>query len=144
MASEPQAPGRTESRVPIQSDADVVVARQKGRARAAAAGRSGTGLTVVAPALAELARNIVAYAVRGEVVLRLVESAGRRGIEVVARDQGPGIADVALALQDGYSTGHGLGLGLPGTRRLMDEFSIQSAPGKGTIISVRKWAHNRP
>lgn len=142
MASEPQAPGRAESRVPILSDADVVVARQRGRELAAEAGLSGTDLTVVATAISELARNIVLYAGRGEMVLSVVQSAGRQGVEVVARDQGPGIADVDRALQDGYSTGNGLGLGLPGTRRLMDEFVIESALGKGTTIVVRKWANS--
>jgi serine/threonine-protein kinase RsbT len=93
----------------------------------------------VATAISELARNIVRYAVRGEIILRLVQNDGKKGIEVVANDDGPGIPDVGLAMQDGYSTSGGLGLGLPGTRRLMDDFEITSDFGKGTTVTVRRW-----
>jgi serine/threonine-protein kinase RsbT len=96
-------------------------------------------MAVVATAISELARNIVRYAVRGEIILRLVQNNGKRGIEVVAADDGPGIADIGLAMQDGYSTSGGLGLGLPGTRRLMDDFEITSDFGKGTTVTVRRW-----
>jgi serine/threonine-protein kinase RsbT len=125
--------------VAIGSDADVVVAREKGRTLAAQCGFSSTDLTVIATAISELARNIVRYAVRGEIILRLIEEDGRRGVEVVATDNGPGIPDVALAMQDGYSTSRSLGLGLPGVRRLMDEFEIASESGMGTTITLRKW-----
>jgi serine/threonine-protein kinase RsbT len=128
-----------EVRVSIDCDADIVAARQKGRELASHCGFPSTDLAVVATAISELARNIVRYAVRGEVILRLVDNNGKRGIEVVAADDGPGIPDIALAMQDGYSTSGGLGLGLPGTRRLMDEFEIASDFGKGTTVTVRRW-----
>ena len=89
--------------------------------------------------VAELGRNILTYAGSGEIVLRPAHAGSRRGISVVARDRGPGIPDVPLALQDGYSTSNSLGLGLPGTRRLMDEFAIDSAVGRGTTVTAKKW-----
>jgi serine/threonine-protein kinase RsbT len=95
---------------------------------------------LVATAISELARNIVDYAKRGEIILELAEHEARRGMVVIARDEGPGIPDVERAMQDGYSTGNGLGLGLPGVRRLMDEFEIVSQVGKGTTITAKKWA----
>jgi len=125
--------------VAVGSDVDIVTARQKGRELAAQCGLSATDLAVVATAISELARNIVRYAVRGEIILRRVDNGSKRGVEVVATDDGPGISDVPLALQDGYSTSGGLGLGLPGVRRLMDEFDIVSKFGKGTTVTVRKW-----
>jgi len=126
-------------RVPIDRDADIVAARQKGRELAARCGFPTTDLAVIATAISELARNIVRYALHGEIVLKLVEENGRRGIEVVASDDGPGIPDVTRAMQDGYSTSGSLGLGLPGTRRLMDDFEIASDFGKGTKVTVRRW-----
>jgi len=128
-----------EVRVSIDCDADIVSARQKGRQLASQCGFPSTDLAVVATAISELARNIVRYAVRGEVTLRLINNNGKRGIEVVAADDGPGIPDIEMAMQDGYSTSGGLGLGLPGTRRLMDEFEITSSFGKGTTVTVRRW-----
>jgi serine/threonine-protein kinase RsbT len=128
-----------EVRVAIDSDADIVSARQKGREKASQCGFPSTDLAVVATAISELARNIVRYAVRGEIILRLIDDNGRRGVEVVAADDGPGIPDVSLAMQDGYSTSGSLGLGLPGVRRLMDEFEITSDFGKGTTVTTRKW-----
>lgn len=125
--------------MPVGADVDIVTARQKGRELAAQCGLSSTDLAVVATAISELARNIVRYAVRGEIILRRVDNGSKRGVEVVATDDGPGISDVPLALQDGYSTSGGLGLGLPGVRRLMDEFDIVSKFGKGTTVTVRKW-----
>jgi serine/threonine-protein kinase RsbT len=128
-----------EIRVPIEREEDVVLARQKGRELAAAAGFSVTDRTIIALAISEIARNIVSYAERGDVSLDAITTGARRGIQIVARDSGPGIADVALAMQDGYSTGRSLGLGLPGAKRLMDEFEIVSSPGSGTTIVMRKW-----
>ena len=128
-----------EVRVSIDCDADIVSARQKGRQLASQCGFPSTDTAVVATAISELARNIVRYAVRGEVILRLVDDNGRRGIEVVAADDGPGIPDIGLAMQDGYSTSGGLGLGLPGVRRIMDEFDITSEPDRGTTVTVTKW-----
>jgi serine/threonine-protein kinase RsbT len=124
--------------VPIERDGDVVLARQKGRGLAASCGFSNTEQTLIALAISELARNIVSYARRGEVSMSLLDGE-RRGIEVIARDEGPGIADIELALRDGYSTSKSLGLGLPGTRRVMDEFHIESTLGAGTTVTIRKW-----
>jgi serine/threonine-protein kinase RsbT len=125
--------------VPITADVDVVSARQRGRELAAETGFSSGDQTVIAAAISEIARNILMYAKRGEIVLRVVMNGDQDGLVVVARDQGPGIPDVPRALQDGYSTSGGLGLGLPGARRLMDEFEIVSGPGKGTTITMKKW-----
>jgi len=130
---------RAASVVPISSSADIVTARQQGRALASSVGFSGSDLTVIATAISELARNIIEYAKTGEIVLSQDEADGRPGIVIVARDEGPGIPDVARALSAGYSTGMGLGLGLPGVRRLMDEFDITSNVGRGTTVAVRKW-----
>ena len=102
-------------------------------------GFSSTDLTLLATAISEVARNITTYAGEGEVALRVLNHGGRQGIEVVATDNGPGIADVELAMQDGFTTGNGLGLGLPGTRRLVDEFDLRTAPGSGTSIRLVKW-----
>ena len=128
-----------EIHVPISSDADIVIARQQGRALAERIGFAGGNLAVVATAISEVARNIVEYAKRGEIVLKPVNQGGRQGLTVMARDQGPGIPDIALAMQDGYSTAKGLGLGLPGARRLMDEFEIISKVGRGTTVTMKKW-----
>jgi serine/threonine-protein kinase RsbT len=133
------APDQAE-RISIESDADVVIARQRARALAVGLDMPSTDQTLLATAISEIARNITAYAVRGEVLLDLVrDDNGRRGIRVVAVDEGPGIADLERALTDGYTTGGGLGLGLPGARRLVDEFDIQTAPGEGTRVTLVKW-----
>lgn len=128
-----------ETRVPVRADADVVLVRQKGREVAAAAGFTGSELTLIATAISEIARNIVKFAVRGEFVFSVVEEDGRTGVRMVARDSGPGIEDVPRALQDGYSTYRGLGLGLPGARRLMDDFAVASEVGEGTTVTMTKW-----
>lgn len=125
--------------VAINNESDIVTARQEGRRLAAHRGFSSTEQTLIATAISELARNIVEYAKRGEIVLAAIEREGRRGVWIVARDQGPGISDIGLAMRDGWSTAKSLGMGLPGTRRLMDEFDLESAPGKGTSVSVKKW-----
>jgi serine/threonine-protein kinase RsbT len=129
-----------EVRVAIRTDADVVTARQEARAMGAGLGFSSTDLTLLATAISEIARNITTYAGEGEVALRTLNSGGRRGVEVVATDNGPGIDDVELAMQDGYTTGNGLGLGLPGTRRLVDEFELDTTPGGGTKVRLVKWS----
>jgi serine/threonine-protein kinase RsbT len=126
-------------RVSIKSDVDVVGARQRGREMAARLGFSAGDQAVVAAAISEVARNILTYATRGDVALRVVEDGDRRGITIIARDRGPGIDDIARALRDGYSTSGGLGLGLPGARRLMDEFHIASSPGRGTTVTMKVW-----
>ncbi|OLD80195.1 MAG: ATP-binding protein [Ignavibacteria bacterium 13_1_40CM_2_61_4] len=125
--------------VPIASDVDVVTARQQGRSVAADAGFSSGDQTVIAAAISELARNILMYARRGEIALTVISNGDRQGVVVIARDQGPGIPDVGRALQDGYSTSGGLGLGLPGARRLMDEFDVSSVVGQGTTVTMKKW-----
>jgi serine/threonine-protein kinase RsbT len=141
MFSNPRAHAgaREESVVTISSSADIVTARQRGRALAAALGFSGSDLTLIATAISELARNIIEYATTGEIVLSQENGESRPGIVIVARDEGPGIPDLSRALSAGYSTGPGLGLGLPGVRRLMDDFQITSNAGRGTTVSVRKW-----
>jgi len=116
-----------------------VVACQKGRALAARLGFSSDDQVIVVIAISEVTRNIVRYARTGEIILSPIRRGDRRGIVVVARDEGPGIPDIEQALQDGYSTGGGLGLGLSGAKRLMDEFEIVSTVGKGTTIEMRKW-----
>jgi serine/threonine-protein kinase RsbT len=128
-----------EQRIPIRTDEDIVRARQEGRALAAQAGFSPSDLTVIASAISELARNIFSYAGRGEIEFRLVERSGQRGIRVVARDEGPGIHDPERALEDGFSTAGRLGLGLPGVRRLVDQFELKSTVGVGTEITMHKW-----
>ena len=125
--------------MPVSRDADIVVARQKAREAAAKAGFSGTDLTLIATAVSEIARNIVKFARRGEFTFSIVTEPGRTGLLMTARDSGPGIADLPQALQDGYSTYRGLGLGLPGARRLMDEFDIVTEVGKGTTVTMAKW-----
>ena len=128
-----------EIRVAINSDQDIVTARQKGRALAMEAGFSTGDATLIATAISELARNIVSYARKGEITLKTVSASVRQGILIVASDNGPGIPDIRQAMRDGFSTSGSLGLGLPGVRRLMDEFEITSQPGKGTMVAVKKW-----
>jgi serine/threonine-protein kinase RsbT len=128
-----------EIRIAISTDTDIITARQAGRTLAARVGCSSTDLTEVATAISEIARNIVTYAGQGEIVMRQVEQTHRRGIEIVANDEGPGITDIDRALEDGFTTGPGLGLGLPGARRLMDDFRVTSTPGRGTQVTMHKW-----
>jgi serine/threonine-protein kinase RsbT len=125
--------------VPIDREVDIVAARRTARELATQVGFSGSDLTIIATAISEVARNIVVYANRGEIVLSAVQRGNRRGVLVVARDEGPGIPDILLAMRDGFSTGKSLGLGLPGAKRMMDEFEISSEVGKGTTITMRKW-----
>lgn len=129
----------TEVHVRIQSSADIVAARQQARALASQAGFSHSNLTIIATAVSEVARNIVEYATQGEVIITLLNDANKKGVEIVAADHGPGITDVSTVMRDGYSTGKGLGIGLPGARRLMDEFDIASEIGKGTTVTMKKW-----
>jgi serine/threonine-protein kinase RsbT len=130
----------SEARIAIQRDGDIITVRQKGRDLAVEAGFSGSDLTVIATAISEIARNIIVFAQKGEVTLSVAQKGDRRGLVVVAEDHGPGIPDIEQAMRDGFSTGRSLGLGLPGAKRLMDEFEIQSEVGKGTIITMKKWA----
>jgi serine/threonine-protein kinase RsbT len=127
-----------EIHVRIDSDLDIVVARQKGRELGNGLGFGSTDLALIATAISELARNIVLYAQGGEIILKS-EDSDPSGILVTAFDEGPGIPDVGRALHDGYSTSGSLGLGLPGVRRLMDEFDIVSEVGRGTTVIAKKW-----
>ena len=129
----------SETRVPIRSDEDIVTARQKGRRLALELGFDGSEVTLIAAAISEVSRNIVEYAKRGEIILRPENHGARRGLCVVARDEGPGIANLAQAMQYGYSSGSGLGVGLPGAKWLMDEFDIESKLGVGTTVTMKKW-----
>jgi serine/threonine-protein kinase RsbT len=128
-----------EVRVEIHTDKDVVTAREQGRAIAAGLGFSSVDLTLIVTAISEVARNIVLYADHGEMLISEVQDSTRKGISVVATDSGPGIPDIGKAMQDSYSTGNGLGLGLPGSRRLMDDFEIESKVGQGTTVRMAKW-----
>jgi serine/threonine-protein kinase RsbT len=125
-------------RIPITADPDIVAARTAVRSLASSLAFGPTELTVIATAVSEVCRNIVRFAGSGEVVVELLDSP-RRGLQVVARDAGPGIDDVDAAMADGFSTYGGLGLGLPGVRRLMDEFAVASEPGHGTTVTMTKW-----
>ena len=129
-----------ETRVPIKQGGDIITARQQGRALAAQLGFSSADQTLIATAISEMARNILVYAKVGEIILR-PQRDGRAGLVIIARDEGPGIPDLNRALQDGYSTSGSLGMGLPGTKRIMDEFSIASEVGRGTTVTMKKWKH---
>jgi serine/threonine-protein kinase RsbT len=125
--------------IPILSDVDIVEARMVSRSLAKYIGFDGADQVMIATAVSEVARNIIEYAKSGKVVLSVVQDHSRRGLEVVARDEGPGIADIPQAMTDGFSTSRGLGLGLPGSRRLMDEFLLESKVRQGTTVTMRKW-----
>jgi serine/threonine-protein kinase RsbT len=128
-----------QTRVPIESEIDIVTARQKGRALALELGFDNGQATAIAAAISEVSRNIVEYAKSGEILLSVESRRGRRGLCVVAGDRGPGIADVNQAMQYGYSSRKGLGVGLPGVKWLVDEFLIESSVGVGTVITMKKW-----
>ena len=128
-----------ETSVVIRSATDIVTARLKGRTMAVDLGFEGADLTLIATAISEVARNIIDHAKSGEVLLSTTNHGGKRGIMIQARDEGPGIKDVAMAMQYGYSTRNGLGVGLPGAKWLMDEFDIVTKMGKGTTVTMKKW-----
>jgi serine/threonine-protein kinase RsbT len=130
-----------EVRVPIDSDADLVAARAEGRAMAERLGFPRPDPTLIATAISEVGRNIVVHVGRGEIVLRPFEEAGRYGLVVIARDEGPGVRDLEAVLRDDYSGRGGLGLGLPGARRLMDDFRIESDADTGTTVTMTKWRY---
>ncbi len=125
--------------VAIRSESDIVAARQKGRQIAADLGFRATDTILVATVISELARNIVRYAKAGDIILEKTENGSTNGIAITARDDGPGIWNIERAMQVGYSTSGGLGLGLPGVRRLMDEFEVISKVGEGTTVKTKKW-----
>ena len=132
-----------EERIVVTTDADIVAARTQAKDLADTLGFSRTDQALIAAAVSEIARNIVVYAGTGEIVLRAERSDGRWGLLVVASDEGPGIADPDQALTDGYSTVGSLGVGLPGSRRLMDSLEIDTEVGRGTTVTMRKWADRR-
>ncbi len=135
-------PDDAATRITIRQDADIVAARQRGRDVAIESGFSATEATVIATAISEIARNIVRFARRGEIAISVVTQGTSTGVTVVARDAGPGIADLEQAMVAGFTTYGGRGLGLPGSHRLMDEFEITSEPGRGTTVAMTKW-HRR-
>ncbi len=128
-----------ERRIVVAKDGDIVTARQQTRQFAIELGFSSSEVVAIATAVSEIGRNIVTYAERGEIVLTNAKQGARRGITIIGRDRGRGIPDIALAMQDGYSTTQSLGLGLPGAKRLMDAFDIVSEVGKGTTVTMTKW-----
>ena len=129
----------TSARVEIRHDSDIVVARRRARELALAQGLSTAAAEALATAVTEIASNIVVHAQWGEIFIAATDQP-KRGVTVVARDTGPGIHHVSQALQDGFSTGRGLGFGLSGAQRLVDEFEIESVPGHGTVVTLKKWA----
>ncbi len=128
--------------IAVRVSGDIVTARQAGRELAAKLGFSLTDMTMISTAISEIARNITSYAGSGEIRLLVDDREGRQALVVQAEDRGPGIRDIARALDDGYSTGRGLGLGLPGARRLMDRLTVESGPGRGTLVEMWKWVPN--
>lgn len=123
----------------MRSDVDVLKARKYGKELAASLQFSNSERTIIATAISEIARNTVLYAKSGCMHLKLIRNGTRRGLLIIAEDEGPGIPDLRLAMQDGYTTSRGLGIGLPGAKRLMDEFDIVSEVGKGTTVTMKKW-----
>jgi serine/threonine-protein kinase RsbT len=125
--------------VPVRGEQDVVVVRQTVRSWAVSQGLGLVDQTKIVTAASELARNTVNYGGGGTVLLEALERDGRRGLRLTFEDQGPGIANIALALTDGYTTGSGMGLGLSGSKRLVNEFDLWSEPGRGTRVTVTRW-----
>lgn len=130
-------------RIPIDSEADVALAEEHGRRLASRLDFLPSDVTAIAAAILEVARNVLAHGCRGDLLLHLIQKRGRLGVSIVARDKGPGITNVRQALRDGCSTSGGSGLGLASARRLMDEFKLQSEPGRGTTVTMRKWTRCR-
>jgi serine/threonine-protein kinase RsbT len=129
--------------VDIHNPDDIVAARKAGHQLALDLGFSLTDVTMIATAISEIARNITSYAGRGAVQVTVADRDGRKALVVRAEDEGPGITDIERAMEDGYSTGRGLGMGLPGARRLMDRLIVESARGRGTVIEMWKWVPGR-
>lgn len=132
-------PAESHETLNIRSSADVVSVRQAARALAERVGFSLVDQTKLVTAASELARNTIDYGGGGSVRLELVENGVRRGVRLTFEDQGPGIPDLTLALKDGYTSGRGLGLGLGGARRLVNDFNIESSPGAGTRVMIARW-----
>jgi len=126
-------------RVRINSPAGIVEARQHARNFALQAGFSLCDSTLITTAVSEMARNILEYARDGEMTISIMKNGTKNGVKIVARDQGPGIKNIRQVMKDGYSSRKGMGMGLPGTKRLMDEFEIHSKIGNGTTVTMKKW-----
>jgi len=129
--------------VAINNPDDIVDARKAGHQLALDLGFTLTDVTMIATAISEVARNITSYAGHGTVRVAVADREGRQALVIRAEDEGPGIADIERAMEDGYSTGRGLGLGLPGARRLMDQLIVESELGRGTVIEMWKWVPAR-
>lgn len=129
--------------VDINNPDDIVAARKAGHQLALDLGFSLTDVTMIATAISEIARNITSYAGRGAMRVAVADRDGRKALVVRAEDDGPGIADIERAMDDGYSTGRGLGMGLPGARRLMDRLIVESSLGQGTVVEMWKWVPAR-
>lgn len=139
-----QARGETapsDEHIAIAGENDIVLARQRAREAARRLGFGAVDQSRIATAVSELTRNVVRYATdgQGDVLIRPISADGRTGLEILVRDEGPGIADLGLAIRVGFTSGTGLGMGLPGTKRLMDEMEIDTAAGRGTTVAIRKW-----
>ena len=125
--------------MPIQKEQDVVIFRNRVKEMATKIGMSLLNQTKLITAASELVRNMLKYANGGSVLLEIISNSGKTGIRLVFEDRGPGIIDIKQAMQDGFSTGKSLGLGLPGAKRLVNEFEIKSEPGKGTMVAIIRW-----
>uniref|UniRef100_A0A7C3EH74 Anti-sigma regulatory factor n=1 Tax=Gracilinema caldarium TaxID=215591 RepID=A0A7C3EH74_9SPIR len=125
--------------LPIKTEEDIVLVRQRTRTLAASIGMSVVDQTKIITASSELARNALIYGGGGEALFEILEDLGKQGLKISFIDHGPGIPDIELAMKDGYTTGKGLGLGLSGSKRLVNDFSIQSAPGEGTTVIITRW-----
>lgn len=128
-----------EKRIKISEETDIAKAAFEGKLLAWTAGFKETGQYMIATAISELARNIFIYALRGEIIIKIIEKNSKKGLEIIAQDEGSGIKDIGQAMKDNFSSSKGLGLGLPGVKRLMDEFVIENKAGVGTKIMARKW-----
>ena len=126
-------------RITVRNETGITWSVMEARKTAIAIGFDESTCQMIATAVSELANNIIKYAGRGEILMDRISSGSRVGMEVIARDRGPGIEDIQKAMEDHYSSGHTLGLGLPGVKRMMDEFELTSEPGKRTTVTIRKW-----
>lgn len=131
--------GEHSGSLPVRIEQDVVLARQLARKLASDCGMRLVDLTKLVTAVSELARNTVVYGGGGDMDWQVLEEAGRTGVRLLFRDEGPGIADLKLALTDGWTSGNGLGLGLTGARRLVDEFELDTVTGEGTRVTITRW-----
>ena len=130
---------RNQTRFPIRNDTGIAWSVMEARKAAIAIGFDEIICQMIATAVSELANNIIKYAGRGEILMDRIIAGSRVGMEVIARDKGPGIEDIQKSMEDHYSSGNTLGLGLPGVKRMMDEIELTSEPGKGTTVTIRKW-----